>query len=75
MNTFFTPAPAKAFPPCTYMPIAIAEILRSLCTAQRRAPVSPRAPQDILQPFMPFMLSAIASVIKLVNATGNVTSL
>ena len=57
------------------MPIAIAEIIRASCTAQRRAPVSPRAPQDILQPFMLFMLSAIASVIKLVNATGNVTSL
>ena len=70
-----TPVLESTYPPCTYMPIAIAEILRASCTAQRRAPVSPRAPQDILQPFIPFMLSAIASVIKLVNATGNVASL
>ena len=61
--------------PCAYMPIAIAEINLVLCTAQRRTVVRFTAPQDMLHPGIPLKLSAIASVIKRVNAIGNVTSL
>lgn len=57
------------------MPIAITEINLVSCTAQRRTLVRFTAPQDMLHPFIPLKLSAIASVIKRVNAIGNVTFL